>query len=87
LQAISPALQGECEHTDKSQFTIQKGENMQASRVKRNDNIISIFCTALSVWLLAVAAFFAAREGLSTVLRGFADILFSKHPFGREILS
>lgn len=50
---------------------------MQASRVKRNDNIISIFCTALSVWLLAVAAFFAAREGLSTVLRGFADILFS----------
>lgn len=50
---------------------------MQADRVKRNDNIISIFCTALSVWLLAVAAFFVTREGLPVVLGGFVKILFS----------
>ena len=50
---------------------------MEASRVKRNNNIISIFCTALSVWLLAVAALFTAREGLVAVVEGFVAILVS----------
>ncbi len=52
-------------------------KELDNSLVKRNDLIISVFCTLLSVWLLAIALFFGIREGFDDVLRGFVTILIS----------
>lgn len=53
---------------------------MEHSRTKRNDLIISVFCTVTSVWLIAVGLFFGARDGFSLLHDGFLRILLSPSP-------
>ncbi len=58
----------------------RKGNRMDNIRIKRNNLIISVFCTVLSLWLLAVALFFGFRIGFSPLRDGFLKLLFSPSP-------
>ncbi len=53
---------------------------MEQLRIKRNNLIISVFCTVLSVWLLGVSVFFSTREGFDALTDGFLRLLFSPSP-------